>query len=89
MATGLGVEMPKALDSEHERMREKLQTLHGRAFDEQQEERSGHNGELKQLAQKNLTDARETPENGSRAVAQARPDRSQIVLAVPVVRDSK
>jgi len=34
-ATGLGVDMPKALDSEHERMREKLQTLHGKAFDEQ------------------------------------------------------
>jgi putative membrane protein len=34
-ATGLGVELPKALDSKHERMREKLQTLHGKAFDAQ------------------------------------------------------
>jgi putative membrane protein len=69
IATGLGVQMPKTLDSEHERMREKLQTLHGKAFDDQythdmvedhnkaiklfqQEERSGHNTELKQFAQK-------------------------------------
>jgi putative membrane protein len=69
IATGLGVDMPKALDSEHERMRQKLQTLHGKAFDDQythamvedhnkavklfqQEERSGHNTELKQFAQK-------------------------------------
>jgi putative membrane protein len=35
IATGLGVEMPKALDSEHGRAREKLQTLHGKAFDDQ------------------------------------------------------
>jgi len=35
IATGLGVDIPKALDSNHERMREKLQTLHGKAFDEQ------------------------------------------------------
>ena len=35
IATGLGVNMPSALDSEHERMRGKLQTLHGKAFDEQ------------------------------------------------------
>lgn len=35
IGTGLGVEMPKAVDSEHERMREKLQTLHGKAFDDQ------------------------------------------------------
>ena len=71
IATGLGVEMPKTVDSEHERMREKLQTLHGKAFDDeythamvedhnkavklfQQEERSGHNSELKQFAQKTL-----------------------------------
>ena len=70
-ATGLGVEMPKTVDSEHERMREKLQTQHGKAFDDQytrdmvedhnkavklfqQEERSGHNTELKQFAQKTL-----------------------------------
>ena len=33
--TGLGVDMPKTLDSEHERMREKLRTLHGKAFDDQ------------------------------------------------------
>ncbi len=71
IAGGLGIEAPKALDSEHDRMREKLQTLHGKAFDEQymrdmveghnkavklfqQEERSGHNAELKQFAQKTL-----------------------------------
>jgi putative membrane protein len=70
-AAGLGVDVPKTLDSEHERMREKLQALHGKAFDEQyihdmvedhnkavklfqQEERSGHNTELKQFAQKTL-----------------------------------
>jgi putative membrane protein len=71
IATGLGVEMPKTVDSEHQRMREKLQTLHGKAFDDQytrdmvedhnkavklfqQEERSGHNTELKEFAQKTL-----------------------------------
>jgi putative membrane protein len=71
IATGLGVDLPKTVDSEHERMREKLQTLHGKAFDDQymrdmvedhnkavklfqQEERSGHNPELKQFAQKTL-----------------------------------
>jgi len=71
IATGLGVDVPKNLGSEHERMREKLQTLHGKAFDDQytrdmveyynkavklfqQEERSGHNTELKQFAQKTL-----------------------------------
>lgn len=71
IVTGLGVDMPKTLDSEHERMREKLQPLHGKAFDDQythdmvedhskavklfqQEERSGHNTELKQFAQKTL-----------------------------------
>ena len=71
VAAGLGIELPKALDSEHERMREKLQTLHGKAFDEQYmrgmvedhnkvvklfqtQERSGHNAELKQFAQKTL-----------------------------------
>jgi len=35
IATDLGVDMPKALDSEHERLRENVQTLHGKAFDEQ------------------------------------------------------
>jgi putative membrane protein len=35
IARGLGVDMPKALDPEHERMRQKLQTLHGKPFDEQ------------------------------------------------------
>jgi putative membrane protein len=30
IAAGSGVEVPKAIDSEHERMREKLQTLDGR-----------------------------------------------------------
>jgi putative membrane protein len=71
IVTSLGAETPKALDSEHERMRDKLQTLHGKAFDDQymrdmvedhnktvklfqQEERSGHNTELKQFAQKTL-----------------------------------
>ena len=71
IAGSLGVELPKALDSEHDRIREKLQTLHGKAFDEQyvhamvedhnkavklfqQQERTGHNAELKQFAQKTL-----------------------------------
>jgi putative membrane protein len=71
LATSLGIETPKALDSEHERLRDRLQALHGKAFDEQymremvddhnkavklfqQEERSGHNAELKQFAQKTL-----------------------------------
>jgi putative membrane protein len=71
IATGLGVDLPKTLDSEHERLRQKLQTLHGKAFDDQymrdmvedhnkavklfqQEERSGHNTELKQFAQGTL-----------------------------------
>jgi putative membrane protein len=71
IATGLGVDLPKTLDSEHERLRQKLQTLHGKAFDDQymrdmvedhnkavklfqQEERSGHNTELKQFAQRTL-----------------------------------
>jgi putative membrane protein len=71
IATDLGVDMPKALNSEHERLRENVQTLHGKAFDEQymhgmvedhikavklfqQEERSGHNAELKKFAQKTL-----------------------------------
>jgi len=35
IVAGLGVDIPKALDSEHERMRQKLQTLHGKAFDDQ------------------------------------------------------
>ncbi len=35
IASGLGVEPPKALDSEHERTRDKLRTLHGKAFDDQ------------------------------------------------------
>jgi putative membrane protein len=71
IAGSLGVELPKTLDSEHERIREKLQTLHGKVFDDQyvhamvedhnkavklfqQEERTGHNAELKQFAQKTL-----------------------------------
>jgi putative membrane protein len=71
IASGLGSELPKTLDSEHERMRDRLQALHGKAFDEQymrdmvedhnkavklfqQEERSGHNAELKQFAQNTL-----------------------------------
>src|SRR3954452_3123786 len=32
---GLGIEAPKALDHEHEQMRQKLATLHGKALDEQ------------------------------------------------------
>jgi putative membrane protein len=35
IATGLGVNVPEALDPEHERMQQKLQGLHGKAFDEQ------------------------------------------------------
>jgi len=35
VAAALGIEPPKALDSEHGRLREKLQTLHGKAFDDQ------------------------------------------------------
>jgi putative membrane protein len=35
LATGLGVEMPKTIASEHQRMREKLATLHGKSFDAQ------------------------------------------------------
>ena len=35
VAKGLGVDMPSKLDSEHERARDKLQTLHGKAFDDQ------------------------------------------------------
>jgi putative membrane protein len=35
IATGLGIDMPKALDQEHERLRENVQILHGKAFDEQ------------------------------------------------------
>jgi putative membrane protein len=32
---GLGIETPKALDHEHEQMRQKLTTLHGKALDDQ------------------------------------------------------
>jgi putative membrane protein len=35
IAAALGIEPPKALDSEHGRLRETLQTLHGKAFDDQ------------------------------------------------------
>jgi putative membrane protein len=35
IAASLGSEMPKTLDSEHERLRDRLQALHGKAFDEQ------------------------------------------------------
>jgi putative membrane protein len=34
IATGLGLEVPKAFDSEHQRVREKIETLHGKAFDD-------------------------------------------------------
>ena len=33
--TGLGVEMPKAVDSEHGRVSDQIQTLHGKAFNDQ------------------------------------------------------
>jgi putative membrane protein len=33
IATGLGVEMPKALDTDHQRVRGQLQSMHGNAFD--------------------------------------------------------
>jgi putative membrane protein len=91
IATDLGVDMPKALDSEHERLRENVQTLHGKAFDEQymhgmvedhdkavnlfqREERSGHNAELKQFAQKILPTLQEHQKNAlelSHKVSQA------------------
>jgi putative membrane protein len=35
IASGLGVDVPKTLDAEHDGLRQKLQTLHGKAFDEQ------------------------------------------------------
>jgi putative membrane protein len=35
IATGLGINLPKALDPEHEQMRKKLAALHGKAFEEQ------------------------------------------------------
>ena len=35
VAAGLGANVPKTLDSEHEKMREKLQALHGKAFDDE------------------------------------------------------
>ena len=35
IAASLGVDVPKALDPEHERLRQKLQTLRGKPFDEQ------------------------------------------------------
>ena len=35
LATGLGIEVPKALDTEHERIRERLRRAHGDAFDRQ------------------------------------------------------
>jgi putative membrane protein len=35
IARGLGIDVPKALDAEHERMRQDLAGLHGRALDEQ------------------------------------------------------
>ena len=71
MRPGSGSICPRQLDSQHERIPQELQTLHGKAFDDQyvhdmvedhnkavklfqQEERSGHNTELKQFAQKTL-----------------------------------
>jgi putative membrane protein len=35
IASGLGIDVPKTLDTEHERIRQKLAGLHGKAFDEQ------------------------------------------------------
>jgi putative membrane protein len=90
IATNMGAEMPKTLDSEHERLRDRLQALHGKAFDEQymrdmvedhnkavrlfrQEERSGHNAQLKQFAQKTLPTLEEhqkTAQELSRKLAQ-------------------
>ena len=35
IANALDLELPKALDPEHQRIREKLETLHGKAFDDQ------------------------------------------------------
>jgi len=34
-SASVGIEVPKALDTEHQRMREKLQRLHGKAFDDE------------------------------------------------------
>jgi putative membrane protein len=34
-ATGIGAEVPETLAAEHDGMRGKLQTLHGKVFDEQ------------------------------------------------------
>jgi putative membrane protein len=33
IATGLGIEMPKTLSSEHQRIRDHLKSVHGKAFD--------------------------------------------------------
>jgi putative membrane protein len=35
IATGLGIEMPKTLASEHQRIRDELRSMHGKAFDRQ------------------------------------------------------
>lgn len=35
IATGLGIEMPKTLSSEHQRIRDHLRSMHGKAFDQQ------------------------------------------------------
>jgi putative membrane protein len=35
IATGLGIEMPKTLSSEHQRIRDHLKSVHGKAFDQQ------------------------------------------------------
>jgi predicted outer membrane protein len=69
IASILGLDVPKALDAEHQRLSQKLAGLHGKALDEEYmramvddhnktvmhfeaKERSGHNPELKQFAQK-------------------------------------
>jgi putative membrane protein len=35
IATGLGIDVPKALDADHQDMAQKLTGLHGKALDEQ------------------------------------------------------
>jgi uncharacterized protein (DUF305 family) len=91
--------MPKALDSEHERLRENVQTLHGKAFDEQymhgmvedhikavklfqQEERSGHNAELKKFAQKTLPTLQEHQKMALELVSEGLAGSCQIGLTL-------
>jgi len=57
IATGLGMEMPKALDTEHEKLRERLAAMHGKAFDEQYMHAmvEDHNKAVKLFQQEGLT----------------------------------